>query len=125
MSLKKVTAIFDEFRLKDIEKELNNQGVIGYTVYHVKGRGKYHDNFNEDRLIPHIQMDLYTNDRNAEAIAKLIMTTAHVNADSEGLVCISPVDELYWIHGLRASSDQDFDMKNMKTSNEGVTPDES
>ncbi|GLQ30257.1 P-II family nitrogen regulator [Litoribrevibacter albus] len=125
MSLKKVTAIFDELRLHDVETALLDLGVAGYTVYPVKGRGKYYDHFNEGRLVPHLQMDLYTNTENAETIAKLIMNTAHVNADSEGLVCISPVDELYWIHGLRPSSEQDFDLKGSSTRNDVVSPDEN
>ncbi len=111
MSLKKVTAIFDELCLSNVEQALEKHGVIGYTVYHVKGRGKYYDSYNKGRLIPHIQMDLYTHERHAEAIAQLIMSTTYVNAESEGLVCIQALDELYWIHGRRPCTDEDFGFK--------------
>ncbi len=59
-------------------------------------------------LIRHIEMEVYVDANQAESIAKLIVDTAHVDADGEGLVCITPVDHLYWIHDKRAATESDF-----------------
>jgi len=98
MDINKVTAIFDEFRLKEVVETLIRHGVKGFTVHPVRGRGYYFDSFNENHLIKHIQME----------IAQLIVDAAHVNADSEGLVCIVPVNDLLWIHDKRSATDNDF-----------------
>jgi nitrogen regulatory protein P-II 1 len=108
MKINKVIAIFDEFRLKDVEDALIRHGVNGFTLHSVRGRGYYFDSFNENHLVKHIQMEVYTKATQACDIAQLIVDTAHVNADSEGLVCIVPVNELFWIHDKRSATDSDF-----------------
>ncbi|MDX2464002.1 MAG: hypothetical protein QNK31_05780 [Porticoccus sp.] len=59
MKINKVTTIFDEFRLKDVEDSLIRHGVKGFTLHPVRGRGHYFDSFNENHLIKHIQMEVY------------------------------------------------------------------
>jgi len=108
MKIQKVTAIFDEFRLKDVEETLIRHGVKGFTLYPVRGRGEYFDSFNKNHLIKHIQMEIYARSEHANDIAQLIVETAHINADSEGLVCIVPVNDLLWIHDKRSATDSDF-----------------
>lgn len=107
MNFKKVVAIFDEFRLDAVKTSLIKHGVTGFTAHEVYGRGSYFDAIGEQHLIKHIQMNIYTIAENAEKIAKLIVETAHVNADAEGLVAIEAVDNLYWIHTQLPSSAQD------------------
>ncbi|AFU97782.1 nitrogen regulatory protein PII [Simiduia agarivorans SA1 = DSM 21679] len=53
-------------------------------------------------------MEIYTKSEQAGDIAQLIVETAHVNADSEGLVCFVPVNDLLWIHDKRSAIDSDF-----------------
>ncbi len=104
MAFKKVVAIFDEQRLDAVKTSLIKHGVTGFTVHEVYGRGKYFDAIDEQHLIKHIQLNIYTIAEHAEKIAKLIVETAHVNADAEGLVAIEAVDALYWIHTKLPSS---------------------
>jgi len=59
-------------------------------------------------VIKHIQMEIYAQSEQARDIAQLIVETAHVNADSEGLVSIVPVADLFWIHDKRSAIDSDF-----------------
>ena len=108
MNIQKVTAIFDEFRLKNVEDSLISHGVKGFTLHPVRGRGEYFDSFNENHLIKHIQMEIYTRSEQARDIAQLIVAAAYVNTDSEGLVCIVPVTDLFWIHDKRSATDSDF-----------------
>ncbi|WP_244431109.1 P-II family nitrogen regulator [Simiduia agarivorans] len=77
-------------------------------MHPVRGRGEYFNSFNENHLIKHIQMEIYTKSEQAGDIAQLIVETAHVNADSEGLVCFVPVNDLLWIHDKRSAIDSDF-----------------
>lgn len=44
----------------------------------------------------------------ANDIAQVVVEAAHVNADSEGLVCIVPVNDLFWIHDKCSATDGDF-----------------
>jgi nitrogen regulatory protein P-II 1 len=107
MTFKKVVAIFDELRLDAVKASLIKHGVTGFTVHEVYGRGNYFYAANEQVLIKHIQVNIYTIEENAEKIAKLIVETAHVNADAEGLVAIEAVDNLYWIHTQLPSCAED------------------
>jgi len=43
MSLKKVTAIFHELRLSNVEETLRNHFITGYTIHKTEGRGAYVD----------------------------------------------------------------------------------
>lgn len=108
MNIEKVTAIFDEFRLKDVEHALIRHGVKSFTLHPVRGRGQYFDSFNENHLIKHIQMEIYTRSELSRDIAQLIVAVAHANAASEGLVSIVPVHDVIWIHDERSAIDSDF-----------------
>lgn len=114
MELRKVTAIFDETRLKTVEAKLIDHGVSGFTLHPVRGRGRYFDSFDDDHLINHIQLEVYARSIDAKAIAELIVDTAYTGADSEGLVAIVPVCELYWVHDKRPVDVGDFHYHEVK-----------
>lgn len=107
MTFKKVVAIFDELRLDAVKTSLIKHGVTGFTAHEVYGRGNYFDAIDEQHLIKHIQLNIYTIAENAEKIANLIVKIAHVNADAEGLVAIEAVDSLYWVHTQLPSTAED------------------
>ena len=98
MSIKKITAIIDELQLDAVEKALELHGVTGFTVQAVKGRGNYCNTYSRNHLVNHAQIVIYTGDQHARSITTLIMQTADVGAESEGLVEITSVDELFWVH---------------------------
>jgi len=64
-------------------------------------------------------MDIYTSDEHAANVAKLIMDASYDNAKDEGLVSITPVEQLFWIHTKQAVQEDEFKMivpeNNMKT----------
>ncbi len=98
MSIKKITAIIDELQLVEVEKALESHGVTGFTVQTVKGRGNYCNTFSRSHLVQHVKIVIYTSTQHANKIATLIMQTAGVGAESEGLVAITAVDELFWVN---------------------------
>jgi len=82
--------------------------VSGFSVTRVQGRGRYFDSFNPAHLTDHLQLSVYTNSEYATQIAKLIVEAAQVDVDSEGLVAVQPVEQLYWIHDKVAAKSRDF-----------------
>jgi nitrogen regulatory protein P-II 1 len=108
MSLKQVSAIFNEMKLSEVEKALISHGVKGFTVHKVKGRGAYFNSYGRDHLTSHVRLLTFTSDKNAGKVAQLIMDTAHAGTDNEGLVRISPVDEVHWIHSRKRCEDNEF-----------------
>jgi nitrogen regulatory protein P-II 1 len=96
---------------KKLEKALLQHGVIGYTLHQVCGHGVYNAIYGQSELVDHLQIDIYTSSVYAPTIAELIVDTVSVNADSEGLVAILPVDELYWIHSKTKVKAEEFAWK--------------
>ncbi len=117
MSLCKVVAIFDEFRLKIVESELIKHGIHGFTLHPVRGHGRYFDSFNESHLVKHIQMEIYASDAQATDMCRLIADAAYSGAESEGLVSVVPVQALYWIHDKREAQSSDFAYREPRDAN--------
>jgi nitrogen regulatory protein P-II 1 len=108
MSIKKVTAIFDELLLDNVEQALKSHGVTGFTIHPVKGRGYYANMYSNDGLVNHSQIEIYTNDRFAQKIAELIMLTVNTGADGQGLVAITSVDALFGINQQNVINEDEF-----------------
>jgi nitrogen regulatory protein P-II 1 len=108
MSLKKVSAIFNGMEKSKLEAAFLRAGVCGYTIHDVRGHGVYNQAYGQKELVEHLQVDIFTSAECAHAIANLIVETVSVNADSEGLVAILPVDALYWIHTKEKASATEF-----------------
>ena len=108
MSFKKVTAIFDQIKLVDVENALKVHSHIGFTVHSVEGKGAYVDLYNRNVLSTHIQMDIYTNQNSALQVAQIIIDAAHSNTEDEGLVSISDVDMMFWIHSQQQVSSEEL-----------------
>ena len=108
MKIKKITAIINEMQLDNVAKALCEYGVTGFTIHPVSGRGNYCNTFSKGELVTHKQIEVYTNDEYAKKIAHLIMNIADVALDSEGLVAITSVDELFWVYQQTPAQINDF-----------------
>lgn len=108
MTVKKITAIIDELQLTAVGTALESRGVMGFTVHPVQGRGDYCNTYSRNQLVNHVQIEIYTSGKYAHRIAKLIIQTADVGAQSEGLVAITAVDQLYWICGGDTAAANEF-----------------
>jgi len=109
MTFSKVTAIFDELKLQDVEQALVRHKIQGYTLHPVRGKGRYFDSFNSSGLVKHIQMEIITVGKRAGEIGEIIAEAAYSNTDSEGLVAVEPVSEMRWIHDRRLATADDFE----------------
>ena len=112
MTIKKITAIINEMQLDNVAKALCEHGVTGFTIHPVTGRGNYCNTFSKDGLVTHTQIEVYTSEEYAIQIAFLIMKTADVALDSEGLVAITSVDELFWVYQQTPARVNDFNFSN-------------
>tara|TARA_R110001583_G_scaffold1612_7_gene12724 strand:- start:4112 stop:4447 length:336 start_codon:yes stop_codon:yes gene_type:complete len=108
MSFKKVTAIFDQLKLVDVENALSKNSHIGFTVHSVEGKGAYVNLYSKNALSSHIQMDIYTHNLSAHKVAKIIMQAACTHSEDEGLISITDIDELFWIHTQKAVSEDEL-----------------
>lgn len=111
MSLKKVSAIFNEMEKDKLQSAFLKAGIFGYTIHDVRGHGVYNQQYGQTDLVDHLQVDIYTSAECAHSIAEFIIETVSVNADSEGLVAILPVEELYWIHTKEKVTDNEFEFR--------------
>lgn len=108
MTIKKITAIINEMQLDNVAKALCEHGVTGFTIHPVTGRGNYCNTFSKNGFVTHKQIEVYTTEEHANQVARLIMKTADVALDSEGLVAITTVDELFWVYQQTPAQIDDF-----------------
>lgn len=108
MKLCKIIAIIDELKLEAVEEQLAQHNVKSFTLHAVRGRGRYFDSFNKNRLLKHLQIEIYVPETQSSAICRVIVDAAHCGADSEGLVSVIPVNSLYWVHEKREAHSNDF-----------------
>lgn len=117
MTIKKITAIIDEMQLDNVAKALCDHGVTGFTLHPVTGRGNYSNTFSNDGLVNHKQIEVYTSEEYATQVAHLIMKTADVAVDGEGLVAITSVDELFWVYQQTSAQISDFNFNDTLVDN--------
>ncbi|MCI2283728.1 P-II family nitrogen regulator [Colwellia sp. MSW7] len=122
MTIKKITAIINEMQLDNVAKALCDHSVTGFTIHPVTGRGNYCNMFSKDGLVTHKQIEIYTSEEHATQIAALIMKTADVALNSEGLVAVTTVDELFWVYQQTLAQVNDF---NFSSTSENTVPGES
>jgi nitrogen regulatory protein P-II 1 len=92
MSYKKINAIIRQGRLEATERRLRELGIPGITVTRVKGYGEYADFFNNDWMVSHARIEIFTEADRAEDIADAIIEAAHSGLEGDGIVAVLPVD---------------------------------
>jgi nitrogen regulatory protein P-II 1 len=113
MKIKKITAIIGEMQLDNVSKALCEHGVTGFTIHPVTGRGNYWNTFSKDGLVTHKQLEVYTTEEHAAKVASLIMKTADLELENEGLVAITSVDELFWVYQQTPAQADDFNFNDI------------
>jgi nitrogen regulatory protein PII len=103
MDLKKITAIIRSDQLEDVENRLRGPDVPGITVDQVKGYGEYANFFARDWMSRCARIEIVADGRQARRIANVIMDVVHTGARGDGIVYITPVEEVYRIRDRHAS----------------------
>ncbi len=97
MQYKKVTAIVICEKLKAVEQALVEIGVSGVSITQVRGYGEYHDFYQSDMMTCHACIDIFCRASRVDIIVNTIMDTAHNGQLEDGIIAVTPVEQLYRI----------------------------
>ena len=108
MKYQKVTAIFNIFKLEDVEKRLQDLRVCGLSVTKVKGYGEYMDFYSHDWMTAHVRIEIFTLPEKVAAVVNAIIETAHTGISGDGMVAVSPVEQIYRIRTKVLAQDHEL-----------------
>ncbi len=106
MSFVKIVAIIRPDVLDKVEESLQEANVPGVSIVHVEGYGEYANFFRHDRMVQHVQVEVFISKKRATEISELIMESAHSGTDGDGIVAVIPVDSVYHIRTKQKCSDE-------------------
>lgn len=106
MSLVKVIGIIRPNVLDKVEKSLIQANVPGVSIVHVEGYGEYENFYRQDRMVQHVQVEVFISKKRATEIAETMMEAAHTGMDGDGIVAIIPVDNVYHIRTKQKCGDE-------------------
>lgn len=97
MNYRKITAIFRCDACEKVEKRLQELGVQGFSLSHIKGYGEYADLYSSDWMTSHARLEIFTEAEKVETIVQAVMDSAHVGLAGDGIVAVQEVEKLYRI----------------------------
>ncbi len=97
MDFSKITAVIRPDKLEAVEKKLLKLGVPGVSISKGKGFGDYANFFSRDWTTTHVRIEVFIGKHRADEIAEAIMNVAHTGIEGDGLVAVSPVEDIYHI----------------------------
>ena len=106
MSFVKIISIIRPEMLGKIEDTLQELNVPGVSITHVKGYGEYANFFRHDRMVEHVQVEIFIEKKRDTEIAEQIMEVAHTGSEGDGIVAVIPVDCVYHIRTKQKCDDE-------------------
>lgn len=97
MSFRKVTAIFRRDYFEKVEQKLQENGIHGFSISNVEGYGEYANYYSKDRLVPHVRLEIFTEEIKVDKIVETIIDAAHIGMEGDGIIAVLPVETLYRI----------------------------
>lgn len=101
MMTKKIEAILREEKLTPVKQALTDVGIVGLTVSPVRGRGRgsgiqmqWRTGSYTVDLLPRIMITIVLSDENVDATVEAIKTAAYTGEKGDGVIFISPVDNV-------------------------------
>ena len=98
MAFKKVTAIVRYECIEKVEIGMHELNISGMSVVKGKGHGGYANFFSSSWDVEHAQISVFVNDSQVQEVVQTIMDVAHCGASGDGIISVTPVEELYSIH---------------------------
>ena len=99
--LKKIEAIIREDKVNDVKDALADIGIMGLNIFEVRGHGRQggiqlvgRAGTYQVNMLPKIQVNIVLSDRNLEAAIDAILKSAYTGEPGDGLIFVSPVDEV-------------------------------
>lgn len=99
MEFRKVTAIIQPEVLEKVERKLQGIGIRGISVTKVKGFGEYANFYSRDWMVSvsHLRIEIFTEKARTRAIVDAILEAAHQGLAGDGIVAVSPVEQVFRI----------------------------
>ena len=106
MNFVKIVSIIRPEMLEKVEDTLKELNVPGVSISHIKGYGEYANFFRHDRMVEHVQVEVFIGKGRATEIAEHIMEVAHTGGEGDGIVAIIPVESIYHIRSRQKCGDE-------------------
>ena len=110
--LKKVEAIIREDKVNDVKDALAEIGIMGLNIFEVRGHGRQggiqlvgRAGTYQVNMLPKIQVNIVLSDRNLEAAIDAILKSAYTGEPGDGLIFVSPIDEVIRIRTRERGQD--------------------
>ena len=110
--LKKIEAIIREDKVNDVKDALAEIGIMGLNIFEVRGHGRQggiqlvgRAGTYQVNMLPKIQVNIVLSDRNLEAAIDAILKAAYTGEPGDGLIFVSPVDEVIRIRTRERGQD--------------------
>lgn len=110
--LKKIEAIIREDKVNDVKDALADIGIMGLNIFEVRGHGRQggiqlvgRAGTYQVNMLPKIQVNIVLSDRNLEAAIEAILKSAYTGEPGDGLIFVSPVDEVIRIRTRERGQD--------------------
>jgi len=107
MEFKQIVAIVRNAVLEKVEQRLKEIGIKGITVSPVKGYGEYANFYKGDWMVNRSKIEIFTEQKRVDEIARAVLETAHVGAAGDGILAVMPVEKLYRIRTMDEIGAQD------------------
>ncbi len=109
---KKIEAIIREEGLDDVKDALRNLGIIGMHVEEVAGHGRsggaelsWRGTIYKMDMVPKLKLTIVLSDRNVAKTVDTIMKAARTGAEGDGIIFISPIEDIIRIRTGESGSD--------------------
>jgi nitrogen regulatory protein P-II 1 len=110
--LKKIEAIIREDKVSDVKDALADIGIMGLNIFEVRGHGRQggiqlvgRAGTYQVNMLPKIQVNIVLSDRNMEAAINAILKSAYTGEPGDGLIFVSPVEEVIRIRTRERGQD--------------------
>jgi nitrogen regulatory protein P-II 1 len=110
--LKKIEAIIREDKINDVADALKEIGIVGLNTFEVRGHGRQggvqlvgRAGTYQVNMLPKIQVNVVVSDRNLEAAIQAILASAATGSPGDGLIFITPVEEVIRIRTRERGQD--------------------
>ena len=110
--LKKIEAIIREDKVNDVKDALADIGIMGLNIFEVRGHGRQggiqlvgRAGTYQVNMLPKIQVNIVLSDRNLEAAIEAILKSAHTGEPGDGLIFVSPIEEVIRIRTSERGQD--------------------
>ncbi|MEH0675399.1 hypothetical protein H4F18_11580 [Vibrio scophthalmi] len=84
----KISVIFQEQKLEDIESILAEEGVRNFTIYQVQGRGSHANLIDTHALNTHYQLDVFIGHSHTQSLVGALLDTLCVSQEGNGVTSV-------------------------------------